>query len=188
MKRTLPTSPISGLTNLGNSRSKCGGFHRFVIKLIKASWWRPPSSFKDFLDWNRGCFSLWSSCSTCAVWLKYCCVYPSRSHDSTNPPRKSLSGHPFVWLSKTDKEFCFCAPWEALSLWDIPLSKYKHKGMGWLDMLSKQLWVLCSLACSVYYWQEIGTHNHQIFLSYSLVQYQGCEDSVLFVQTPKLST
>ena len=32
------------------------------------------------------------------------------THDSANPPRKSLSGHSFVWLSKTDKEFSFCAP------------------------------------------------------------------------------
>lgn len=115
-KNYLPTSPISGLNSLENSRSKCGGFHRFVIKLIKTSRWWPPSSFQDFLDWNRGCFSLWSSCCSCTVWLKYCCVYPSRDHDSAKPPRKSLSGHPFIWLSKTDKKFSFRTPERLCSL------------------------------------------------------------------------
>ena len=54
------------------------------------------------------------------MWLKYCCVYPSGSQDSANPPGKSLSGHPFVWLSKTDKKFSFCTPEELcpLEIWD----------------------------------------------------------------------
>ena len=113
VKRASPTSPISGLTNLEKQKQKqMWRIPQVCHKSYQSILMTTTQQFSEFLGLNRGCFSLWStcSCSTCAVWLKYCSVYPSRSHDSTNPPRKSLSGHPFVWLSKTDKKFSFCAP------------------------------------------------------------------------------